>query len=138
MTVGPRPLSFMLKHGEELFPSVPIVFSVVDLRYYRTKLPPNVTGVSGSFEFSPTLDLILKLQPDTRRVFYVEGATSNEQLLRGQAEIEFKPYQGRPSFTYLNGLSLPRLLDRVGQLPHSVLLYSRFFRDADGACWEWS
>jgi signal transduction histidine kinase len=133
MTVGPRPLSFMLKHGEELFPSVPIVFSIVDLRYYPAKLPPNVTGVSGSFEFSSTLDLILKLQPDTHQIFYIEGATSNEELLRGQAELEFKPYQGRLSFTYLNGLSLPRLLDRVGQLPpHSVLLFSSFFRDADG------
>src|SRR5271154_1158790 len=49
LTVGPRPFSFLLQYGEQLFPSVPIVFSEVDLRYYPSKLPANVTGVRGSF-----------------------------------------------------------------------------------------
>jgi signal transduction histidine kinase len=134
MTVGPRPFSFLLKYGQQLFPSVPIVFSLVDLRFYGPlNLPSNVTGVSGSFTVSPTVDLVLKLQPDTRQVFYVEGATSNEVLFRKAAEQELKPYQGKLSFTYLDGLSLSRLLERVGQLPpHSIVLYSTFFKDVSG------
>ncbi len=135
LTVGPRPFSFLLQYGEQLFPSVPIVFSEVDLRFYPPKLPPNVTGVHGSFvpNFSHTVDLIMRLQPDTREIFYIGGATSNELLLRNEAKGEFKPYAGRVAFTYLTDLPFASLLDRVGQLPsHSVILFSTFLRDSSG------
>jgi signal transduction histidine kinase len=135
LTVGPRPFSFLLQYGEQLFPSVPIVFSEVDLRFYPPKLPPNVTGVRGSFvpNFSRTVDLIMRLQPDTHEIFYIGGSTSNELLLRNEAKGEFKPYAGRVAFTYLTDLPFALLLDRIGQLPsHSAILFSTFFRDSSG------
>jgi signal transduction histidine kinase len=133
MTVGPRPFTFMRQYGEKLFPSVPIVFSEVDLRYYPPQLPPDTTGVSSSFDLSGTVDLILKLQPDTRQIFYIGGASGAELTLRDKAEREFKPYAGRLAFTYLNDLPFPALLDRIGQLSsHSVVLYTTFLRDASG------
>ncbi len=133
MTVGPRPFTFIRQYGERLFPSVPTVFSEVDLRFYPATLPPNTTGVSSSFDLSGTVDLILQLQPDTRDIFYVGGASPAELMLREEAQREFKPYAGRLSFTYLNDLPLPTLLDRIGQVSnHSVVLYSNFLRDASG------
>ena len=133
MTVGPRPFTFIRQYGERLFPSVPTVFSEVDLRFYPATLPPNTTGVSSSFDLSGTVDLILQLQPDTRDIFYVGGASPAELMLREEAQREFKPYAGRLSFTYLNDLPLPTLLDRIGQVSnHSVVLYTNFLRDASG------
>jgi signal transduction histidine kinase len=133
MTVGPRPFTFMRQYAEKLFPSVPIVFSEVDLRFYPATLPPNTTGVSSSFDLSGTVDLILRLQPDTREILYIGGASPAELLLRDEAKREFRPYASRLSFTYLNDLPLTALLDRVGQVSnHSVLLYSNFLRDASG------
>ncbi len=133
MTVGPRPFTFMRQYGEKLFPSVPVVFSEVDLRYYPPKLPPNTTGVSGSFDLSRTIDLILRVQPDTREVFYIGGSSPAELMLRAEAEREFKPYTGRTAFTYWNDLPFPELLDRIGQLPsHSVVLYTPLLRDPSG------
>jgi signal transduction histidine kinase len=135
LTVGPRPFTFLREYGEQLFPSVPIVFSEVDLRYYPPQLPPNTTGVSGSFlpNLSRTVDLILRLQPDTREIFYIGGSTSNELLFREGAKREFEPYAGRLAVTYLNDLPLAPLLDRIGQLPsHSVILFTTFYRDASG------
>ena len=117
------------------FHPLPIVFSEVDLRYYPSKLPPNVTGVRGSFvpNLPRTVDLIMRLQPDTREIFYIGGSTSNELLLRNEAKGEFKPYAGRVAFTYLTDLPFALLLDHVGQLPsHSAILFSTFFRDASG------
>jgi signal transduction histidine kinase len=133
MTVGPQALTFILQYGEELFPAAPIVFSVVDSRGLPPKLPRNVTGVGGSYKYSDTVDFILKLQPDTRRIFYVAGATPAEISRRNGAEQEFTPYSGRLEFIYLNDLPLPQLLDRLGQLPsHSAVLFSTYFRDASG------
>ena len=133
MTVGPRPFTFMRQYGERLFPSVPIVFSEVDLRFYPATLPPNTTGVSSSFDLSGTVDLILRLQPETREIVYIGGASPAELMLRDEAEREFKPYADRLSFTYLNDLPLPTLLDRISQVSnYSVLLYTNFLRDASG------
>ena len=134
MTVGPRPFTFMRQYGEKLFPSVPIVFSEVDLRYYPQQLPPNTTGVSSSFDLSGTVDLILRLQPDTHEIFYIGGATGAELMLRDEAKREFKPYAGRLAFTYLNDLPFTTLLDRIGQLPnHSVVLYTNLFKGRERA-----
>jgi signal transduction histidine kinase len=133
MTVGPRPFTFMRQYGEKLFPSVPIVFSEVDLHFYPATLPPNTTGVNSSFDLSGSVDLILRLQPDTRDIFYIGGASPAELMLRDEAKREFTPYAGRLSFTYLNDLPLTTLLDRIGQLSnHSVVLYTNFLRDASG------
>jgi signal transduction histidine kinase len=133
MTVGPRPFTFMRQYGEKLFPTVPIVFSEVDLRFYPATLPPNTTGVSSSFDLSGTVDLILRLQPDTREIFYIGGASPAELMLRDEAKREFTAYADRLTFTYLNDLPLTALLDRVGQASnHSVLLYTNFLRDASG------
>src|ERR1700721_846388 len=133
MTVGPRPFTFMRQYGEKLFPTVPIVFSEVDLRFYPVTLPPNTTGVSSSFGLSGTVDFILRLEPDTREIFYIGGASPAELMLRDEAKREFTAYSDRLTFTYLNDLPLTALLDRVGQVSnHSVLLYTNFLRDASG------
>ena len=116
MTVGPRPFTFMRQYGERLFPSVPIVFSEVDLRFYPATLPPNTTGVSSSFDLSGTVDLILRLQPETREIVYIGGASPAELMLR-KAEREFKPYADRLSFTYLNDLPSPHCLIVSARFP---------------------
>ena len=101
------------------------------MRYYPPQLPPNTTGVRGSFDLAPTIDLVLRLQPDTREVFYIGGSTPAELILRDEAKREFKPYNGRLAFTYLNDLPFPTLLDRIGELPTHSDLKNR--TDLDGS-----
>jgi hypothetical protein len=72
---GPS-LDFLLKHGSALFPGVPIVFCGIDQsEVERLSLGPGVTGVLVKREFRPTLDLALRLHPDTRQVFFVAGTS---------------------------------------------------------------
>jgi signal transduction histidine kinase len=133
LTVGPTALTFMLQYAERFFPATPIVFSIVQSREVPPKLPRNVTGVDNSLSYSSTVDLILRLQPDTRQIFFVAGSSPEDISRRNGAEREFKPFQRRLEFIYLEDLPLPRLLNRLGQLPtHSVVLFSTFFRDASG------
>lgn len=131
MTVGPPALRFLAQFGEHLWPSVPRVFADVDGRPAR--LPPNTTGVYGFFRFAPTLDLAVRLQPDVRHVFYVGGGAPGEIARRSIAQNEFRPYMGRLDFTYINGLPLPQLLNRLSGLPpNSVVIYTTFFKDNEG------
>ncbi|MEG9432814.1 sensor histidine kinase [Terriglobus sp. ADX1] len=131
MTIGPPSLRFLAQYGERLWPSVPRVFADVDGR--PSQLPLNTTGVYGFFRFAPTLELALQLQPDVQHIFYIGGGTPGEIARRGIAESEFRPYQGRLDFTYINGLSLPQLVNRLSSLPpHSVVIFTTFFKDKEG------
>ena len=133
LTVGPPAFSFMMKYREQLFPTVPIVFSFVGYRALPPQLPHNVTGVSNTISYASTVGLILKLQPDTQRIVVVAGSSPDDISRRNGVAEEFKSYEGRLDFVYLEDLPLSQLLSRLGQLPsHSVVLFSTFFRDARG------
>ena len=76
--IGPS-LDFLLRHGEALFPGVPIVFCGVEPSDLEGRtLSKNVTGVLVKRTYGPTLDVALRLQPDTRNVFVVGGTSKFE------------------------------------------------------------
>src|SRR5690242_7111166 len=104
MTVGPPAFSFMMKYGEQLFPGVPIVFSVIENKALPPQLPRNVTGVSNTIGYAGTVGLILKLQPDTQRIFLVAGTSEYDISRRNGVAGEFKSYVGRLDFVYLEDL----------------------------------
>ena len=75
---GPT-LRFLLSEGDPVFPGAPIVFCGLDRRELGSQqLPSNVTGVFQKREFLPTLELALRLHPDTERVIFVAGTSEFE------------------------------------------------------------
>lgn len=127
-------LRFLLQHGPEVFPGVPIVFTGLDRRELdEMALSPNVTGVLTKREFAPTLELALSLQPGTEEVFFISGADEFSQYWMRQARRELAPLSERVSINYLSGLSTEDLQDTVEHLPdRSIILFSYFFRDGAG------
>jgi len=73
---GPTALRFALRNRAAIFPRVPMVFTaglrsmVADI-----DLPSDVTGTWLVADWPVNLDLILRLQPDTRRVVLVYGTS---------------------------------------------------------------
>jgi signal transduction histidine kinase len=133
LAVSPAALDFLLENIVKLWPGVPVVFSMVDYRMVPEHLPPNFTGVTAAVDFGGTLELALRLQPDTEHVFYVVGSSQYEQFLRRAASSEFERYARKLDFEYLQGLPLARLLNRVAQLPpHSVVFYQEVNKDSNG------
>ena len=127
-------LDFLLRHAETLFPGVPIVFCGPDLLDFQAaSLPPNVTGVVMKRTFAPTLDLALRLQPDTRNVFVIGGSSRFDQRIQAIARSEFEHFHKRLNITWLNGLSMPQLLSEVSALPpDSIVFYLTLFVDGAG------
>ena len=127
-------LDFLLTHRDEVFPGAPIVFCGVDRgRLGGRVLPSDVTGVLVKREFSPTLELVLSLHPETDRIVVVTGASEFDARLLEQARKEFRPFEGRLAFTYLTALPLPELLSQLSQLPpKTIVLYSTMFQDGAG------
>lgn len=127
-------LDFALKYRAELFPGVPIVFVAVDQREVEARqLPPDVIGVPIRMDLAGTLDLALRLHPDTRRVFVVAGAAPFDAYWEAEARRAFRPHEDRLAFIYLGGLSMTDLVERVVALPpRSIIYYLSIHRDGSG------
>jgi hypothetical protein len=66
--MGPA-LGFLLRHGEAVFPGVPIIFCGADAADIQdVTLPAHVTGLLVKRVFAPTVEIVLGLQPETRHV----------------------------------------------------------------------
>ena len=130
-------LNFVLKHGGDIFPGVPVVFCGVEQRQLANRsLSPNVTGVYMKRDFAQTVDLALSIRPETRQIVFVAGASAYDRGLTELARADLRVLGERIPITYLTDLSLEETLDRVSKLPpNALILYSSMFVDGAGrAC----
>ena len=128
-----RTLDFLLKHGDELFPNVPIVSSAMDLRQVDGRLPLHVTGHSLQVRYWPTLALATTLVPETEQAVVVIGASPNDRALEKLVRDELREHEHRLKFDYLVGLRFDELIQRVTHLPpRTVILFVSFAQDGEG------
>jgi PAS domain S-box-containing protein len=127
-------LDFALKFREELFPGVPIVFVAVDEREVKARrLPSDVIGIPIRMDLSRTLDLGLRLHPDTARVFVIAGSSPFDNEWEAEARRTFRAYEDRLEFVYLTRLGMDELLARVARLPdQSIVYFLHLHQDATG------
>ena len=132
--VAPR-LRVLLKHNPGLFADIPkVVYDFEDEREATIRgLGPNVTGVWATLELTQTLDLALALQPEARRVLVVTGNSDQDRLQRERAQTDFRKYESRAEFTYLNNLTLEELKGQLAALPKNcIVIYLLFGTDRAG------
>jgi signal transduction histidine kinase/ABC-type uncharacterized transport system substrate-binding protein len=118
-------LRFLLVHGEELFPGVPIVFVDADRNFVAAQeLPPNVTGVTGFLDIRGTLELIQQVHPDTQRVAVIIGSSSYDKAMEREARQVIESYAGQLEFVWLRGMSVDEVVTALNALPEqTVALY---------------
>ncbi|PSW05719.1 GGDEF domain-containing protein [Photobacterium lipolyticum] len=76
MTSDDHAYNFMIEHGEKLFPGKPIMFCGVNVFAPETlKGRNNIIGIQEGMEIEGNLDLILQLQPTTRRIVMLGDTT---------------------------------------------------------------
>ena len=133
-------LQFLLNEGKELFPGTPVValFNARRLGEVKRRMASDVTGrgitgVASTDEPARTLDLALRLQPDTQRVFVVVGCSQLEKYWVDQLKQDFLPYRQTLEITFLTDLPMNEILRRVAEAPpHTIILNTFFFQDARG------
>lgn len=130
-------LSAWLKQRDKIAPSAPVVyFDTLSDTFAAWALPPNVTGVGGFLDYSPSIEWIMGVRPAVNEVAVVHGAGA----------IDLAPDNIRPvkdlvremgqkvHITDLSSLPLAEIKRRVAALPpHAVVLSHPFFEDATGA-----
>jgi PAS domain S-box-containing protein len=116
-------LQFAMEHRDTMFPGIPIVFT--DLPSQEAgKLWPEVTGVISSIGIRETIDLALRLQPDTNTVAIITGVTDWDKKWLAVAHTELLRRQDKVKEIDLIGPAGRQTLEKVAQLPpHTVVLF---------------
>lgn len=131
IAIGPEALDFLTR-DTGLISSSNVVFGGISA---DRSLPPN-TGASGivsRFDIVTTLDLAQRLQPHLGHIAVVTGASPFDKAWELKAREKFSGLKGKYEFSYLAGLPLGELLDRLGKLPeNSAVLFLTMFQDGDG------
>jgi PAS domain S-box-containing protein len=138
---NPAALHFAVEYRDKIFPGVPIVFVGVgagDLE--NQKIWPGVTGVASPWGFRETIDLMLRLEPDTNTVAVVAGDTLWDKQFVAVAHSELLRHQDKVAEIDIVGPPNHQLFDRVAALPpHAVVLfqaYPQFANQPEFGTWD--
>lgn len=116
-------LQFAVQYRDEMFPGVPIVFTDVSSQQER-KLWPDVTGVISPLGMGETIDLALRLQPDTTSIAIITGVSEWDKYWLAVAHHELLRRQDRVKEIDLIGPVGHELLEKVDGLPpHTAVLF---------------
>jgi PAS domain S-box-containing protein len=118
-------VEFLLKYRDSLFTSTPIVFIAAKAPVSKKVVGrAGLTGIVLGGDYTNTLDLALRLHPNTERVFIISGTLERDQRYERLCREEFRQYEGRVSIDYLTDLAPDELISRTRHLPKdSIVLY---------------
>jgi PAS domain S-box-containing protein len=134
IAAGSGALQFALAHRAAAFGGAPVVFVSRKPSGVAPTLPPDVTGTWFFVDWRANLDLILTLQPDTRRVAVVYGTSAFDRGDVRQMREAFAAYRDRLDLLEVTDLPLADILKTVSALPDgTVILFHVLLRDGAGA-----
>jgi len=85
---------------------------------------PGITGVLAATTAKETLDVALRLNPDTEQVFFVSGTPERDKRFETIARQQFEGYESKVRITYLTDLPLDQLIATTKTLPaRSIIFY---------------
>jgi PAS domain S-box-containing protein len=116
------------------FPTTPVVFCcVTDAEYKARRIGPGITGIPAKMDYNPTLELVLRLHPGTRRVVVIAGASQGDAETVADVRSEFRAFEDRVEVRYLVGLPMADLRQEVAQLSGgTVIIYVSISQDGAG------
>ena len=134
VAIGPETIQFLANQPQPVFGHVPIVIcgSSEEQAAYP-KLDSRFTGTWQMLEPMKTLEMAMRLFPDTRHVFVVGGSSIYDKVALADTKASLSSFQSQADLTYLTDLEMDTVMKRLRDLPeHSVVFYISFFQDASG------
>ncbi len=123
---------FAVEYRDKMFPGVPIVFMSVSTLLADKQLWPGVTGVAVPSGAKQTVDLALRLHPDTTTVAVITSDSENEKDYLAAVHSELLRHQDKVVEIDIVGPPSGRMLERVAALPsHTVVLFQLIPHDSE-------
>ncbi|MFN4149490.1 MAG: ABC transporter substrate binding protein, partial [Candidatus Sericytochromatia bacterium] len=125
--------NYFLKY-KEIFPNIPVLLTGANELedFIKIKLPSNYTGVFSKVDLKPSFDLILKVQPLTKKIYLVIGNTEIENEVLSKTLNEIKEYNNKIKIEVLSKQKVSDIINSVkkAKKDSAILLYS-FNKDSE-------
>jgi signal transduction histidine kinase len=118
----------------EVFPGIPVVLGALTEDEVPDKGFGNqATGVVQRIDFQGTLEIVLRLQPDTERIVVIGGTAPLDRRYLGGTEEAARSLAGRVQFDYWTTRPLEEMRQAVASLPpRTVIFFTSLYRDVTG------
>jgi signal transduction histidine kinase len=116
------------------FPSVPIVLmGLTEGEVSLEKFGPNVTGFIQRSDMLGTMELILNLQPEVRRIVVIGGTTPFDKGYLNRVREDARSLESRVAVEYWTDRSMAELEKDVSSLDRdTAVFFTTIFRDSTG------
>lgn len=124
--------SFLTESRDALFAGVPLVYASIAGAPHPALPDARIADVPVPDSAARTLEMMLRLHPDTRRVAVVIGSGPRDHQYAATFRSD-PAFENRIAFTWLTDLSMAQLRSELSRLPdHTLVLYLGMFQDATG------
>ncbi len=122
------------KFLRQLFPGVRVSLTgLAEEEVSAGQLGNDVSGIVQRTDLRGTLDLILRLQPEARRVVVISGTAEIDRNTLSRAEAAARSFTNRVKFDFWSDRSMAEVRQAVKALPpQTAILLTRMYRDAAG------
>ena len=121
VAAGPSALSFTEQYRDKTFPGVPVLFTAISSEQFGGKTWQGATGVVNHIGIGETIDLLLRLEPDTAALAVV---SPDDPYWVAATHHELDRYKGRVKEIFFIGPPGPALFEKIAALPpHTVVLF---------------
>ena len=119
---------------QQLFPGTPVIVAgFTEEEVPRHQFERFVSGIAQRLDPRSSIELILRLQPETRRVVVIGGTAEVDRDVINRVKEVARSFVGRVDFDFWDNRSLAELRQAVSALPpQTAILFSRMFRDGAG------
>src|SRR5262249_31816515 len=135
MATSSTALNFLLKYRRDILPNVPVVFHAFNRADADKRGEVNGVPIVDNGIFRNTIDLALKLHPDTQQALIITGTPGHDKRIEAEVRKELKEFDNRENLklNYLTDLPLDELITRVKSAPaRSIVLYVRYSQEELG------
>ena len=122
ITTDDHAFYFMVDYGESLFPGKPIVFSGVNVFEPDTIIKrKNIIGIKEGIEIESNLELILQVQPETKRIIMLSDTTGlglhmTERAKEIKSHWQNDPKSKQVTLEIWDRLSIDELLQKAANI----------------------
>ncbi len=130
---------FMLAHGDELFPGVPVVFNGVNsfsesmFKKLMLTRQQRFTGVVEDVDIKKTVDVALELHPNAKHIYVINDTSEVGKALHAQVAQFIPALKGDVRVVFLEDMKIGEIVEQVQTMPKdSLIIFLIFFRDRSG------
>jgi signal transduction histidine kinase len=127
-------LEFVVQHRNDVFPSIPIIFCGVNgFKEDMLAGHKDITGVAELLDAAATIDLALRLHPQTKEIVALHDYTVTGRTTRQELETVMPRFADKVRFRFIENLPIDDILSQLKALPGDrLLLILSFNTDSKG------